>query len=104
MTKFANTVANESIDGEANSSEGQALDLDEIRGKVERLDVRRVKERRLSAALVKEWITFNDADIILIKSTKDTGKTRVLGDYVKSLPRHTSVLQVGHRKSLSRSL
>ncbi|KVM48922.1 hypothetical protein WJ58_26155 [Burkholderia ubonensis] len=104
MTKFVNVLANESVDGDIESSEGQAIDSAEVHGTLENFDVRHVKERRLSAALVKEWITFNDADIILIKSTKDTGKTTVLGDFVKSLPKHTSVLQVGHRKSLSRSL
>ncbi|WP_179101615.1 plasmid replication protein, CyRepA1 family [Burkholderia pseudomallei] len=104
MTKFVNVLENESIDRDADSSEGQYIESAEVLGTLEKFDIRYVRERRLSAAIVKEWIDFNDADIILIKSTKDTGKTRVLGDFVKSLPKHTSVLQIGHRKSLSRSL
>ncbi|MBC3810102.1 plasmid replication protein, CyRepA1 family [Undibacterium aquatile] len=45
-------------------------------------------------------------DIILLKSPKGTGKTQWLKAYLKPgpFPRKRSVLQIGHRKSLERSL
>ncbi|WP_248167684.1 plasmid replication protein, CyRepA1 family [Ralstonia pseudosolanacearum] len=63
-----------------------------------------VSERFLSTAVKTGWVSLGGAEVVLIKSTKGTGKTEVLGDFVKSLPDEMSVIQIGHRRSLSKSL
>jgi len=45
-----------------------------------------------------------NAEVVFIKSTKGTGKTEVLSDFIESLQREKTVIQIGHRRSLSKSL
>jgi hypothetical protein len=64
----------------------------------------KLSERYLSQAVNVGQVSLDDAEDVFIKSTKGTGKTEVLGDFVESLPSYASVIQIGHRRSLSRSL
>lgn len=83
------------------------IDWDEPKVNKERIQQHKTKERYLRGAIRAAGIDLSDGDLIFIKSTKGTGKTEVLGDYIarlKSLDPYIRVLQIGHRRSLSRSL
>lgn len=60
----------------------------------------------LPYALKPLYAFLKSKNIIFVKSPKGTGKTQWLKEYLRpgSIPKYTSVLQVGHRQSLERSL
>lgn len=48
--------------------------------------------------------SIHEANLIFVKSPKGTGKTQWLRKYVESLPSECSIIQIGHRRSLERTL
>lgn len=63
-------------------------------------------EMRVDARYLAQDVPMNDrrlheANIIMVKAPKGTGKTQWLAKYLKSIPRQRSKLQVSHRQSLA---
>ena len=67
-------------------------------------DLFNTSERYLNTAFNVGQAGIDGADVVFIKSTKGTGKTEVLSEIVKKLPSKSSVIQIGHRRSLSLQL
>ncbi|CAJ8041829.1 Signal recognition particle GTPase [Burkholderia pseudomallei] len=61
-------------------------------------------ERYLNTAFNIGQAGIEGADVVFIKSTKGTGKTEVLAEIVKKMSNESSVIQIGHRRSLSLQL
>ncbi|CAJ4550448.1 Signal recognition particle GTPase [Burkholderia pseudomallei] len=79
------------------------LGLSEIKS-VSRFDLFKTSERYLNIAFNVGQASIEGADVVFIKSTKGTGKTEVLSEIVEKLPNESSVIQIGHRRSLSLQL
>ncbi|KWH15134.1 hypothetical protein WL98_01920 [Burkholderia multivorans] len=73
-------------------------------GRIPGLRVFNTSERYLNTAFNVGQAGIEGADVVFIKSTKGTGKTEVLSEIVEKLQNESSVIQIGHRRSLSLQL
>ncbi|KGW92081.1 plasmid replication protein, CyRepA1 family [Burkholderia pseudomallei] len=60
-----------------------------------------VDSRYLASDVPTDARRLHDANVIMVKAPKGTGKTQWARKYLKSIPRQRSVLQISHRQSLS---
>ncbi|WP_423379866.1 plasmid replication protein, CyRepA1 family [Burkholderia sp. LMG 32019] len=64
-------------------------------------DEMRVDARYLAQDVPTDDRRLHEANIIMVKAPKGTGKTQWLAKYLKSIPRQRSKLQLSHRQSLA---
>lgn len=82
------------------------VEFDEARRQDKKEMTYKTSGRYLGHVIRDQGIELHGRNLIFIKSTKGTGKTKALGNYLKKSPHLGSkkILQLGHRRSLSRSL
>lgn len=64
-------------------------------------DEMRVDSRYLASDVPTNEYRLHDANIVMVKAPKGTGKTQWVRKYLKSIPRQRSLLQISHRQSLA---